>query len=176
MDYARTSRPALLAAVMAVVAVTSACQSLTRGTSQDVAIETEPAGAEITLSDGQRCVSPCRLTMARYTVAEVTATKPGCRSAAGRLTSMVTEDATRFATIFDYQLGGAYDIAPNPLSLPLVCGEQARWSPPALTAEDEALLELFGQPSPKAAEEAAKTRRGPKAPARPIEPGKSPVW
>jgi len=148
MDCARTFGLVLLVGIMALI---SGCQSIARGTSQDVAIETEPAGASIALSDGQRCVSPCRLTVARYEVLEVTASKPGCRSAAGRLTPAVTEGAAAVfgvGTVFDYQLGGAYDIEPHPLTLPLVCGEQALWHSPSLPAEDEALLERFGQPAP----------------------------
>ena len=142
---------------MGILALTSACQSLSRGTSQDVAIVTEPTGATVQLSDGQRCTSPCRLTLPRYAVVEVTASAPDCRTAAARLTPTVTEDATIFGTVFDYQLGGAYDITPNPLTLSLICGEQARAYPPALTAEDEALLERFGQPAPDTLPERRRT-------------------
>ncbi len=147
VDYARPSGPVLLAAVLGLIA---GCQSLAGGTRQDVAIETEPAGASVLLSDGQRCTTPCRLTLPRYEVVELSAAKPGCRTAAARLTPTVGENGTLLATVYDYQLGGVYGIAPNPLSLSLVCGEQARWHPPELTPEDIALLDQFGRPAPDA--------------------------
>ena len=53
MEYARASGLGRLA-VAVVLGLTAGCQSLVRGTSQDVTIETEPAGASVQLSDGQR--------------------------------------------------------------------------------------------------------------------------
>ena len=82
---------------------------------------------------------------------ELSAAKAGCRTAAARLTPAVSEDGFVFATVFDHQLGGAYEIVPNPLSLSLICGERARQSPPELTPEDIALLDRFGRPAPGAA-------------------------
>ena len=82
---------------------------------------------------------------------ELSAAKPGCRTAAARLTPTVSENGAVFATVFDYQLGGAYEITPNPLSLSLICGERARQSPPELTPEDIALLDRFGRPAPDSA-------------------------
>ena len=136
-----------------MLALVSACQSIDRGTHQEVAIETEPPGASIMLSDGQRCVSPCRLTLARYQVVTVTASKLGCRTVAGRLSAAVTEPAAAVVgtgTVYDYQLGGAYDLQPNPLTLTLVCGEEARRHTPELSAEDWAVLDQLGKPAPDA--------------------------
>ena len=141
MARIKTAGPVLLAGMLALL---SACQSVDRGSHQEVTVETEPPGAAILLSDGQRCVSPCRLTLARYQVVTVTASKPGCRGAAGRLGPATTEAAAAplgTATVYDYQLGGAYDLQPNPLTLTLICGEQARRHAPALSAEDQALLD-----------------------------------
>ena len=142
MDYTRTSRLALLTSI---VILTSACQSVIHGLSQDVTFETDPAGATITLSDGRRCVSPCSLEIDRYQEVDVTASKPNCRNAGGRLTTSVRDD-TILTSIFDYQLGGAYDIVPSPMTLSLICGEAAKWETPHLTPQDEQLLEQFGRP------------------------------
>lgn len=124
----------------------SACESVARGTRQDVAIETVPAGAEVRLSDGQRCTSPCRLTLDRYRKLTASISRPDCRSASGQLVPTVTGDATLYGSVFDFQLGGAYDLEPNPLKVTLVCGEEARQNPPGLTPEYLTLLETLGQP------------------------------
>jgi hypothetical protein len=124
----------------------SACETVIRSTEQDVVIETVPAGAEVRLSDGRRCTSPCHITAARYQVLTASISRPDCQSAAGQLAPAVVDGMALFGTIFDYQLGGAYDLEPNPLVVALVCGDEARQAPPGLTPEDMALLEILGRP------------------------------
>ncbi len=124
----------------------SGCESILRGTEQVVAIETEPSGAEVRLSDGQRCISPCRLTLDRLRMLSVSVSRADCRSAIGRLTPAVIKDETVYGSIFDFQLGGAYDLEPNPLKVTLVCGAAAHQTPPGLTPEDITLLGTLGQP------------------------------
>ena len=148
----------LLLAVAALLL--SACESLVRGTGQEVTIETIPAGADVMLSDGQRCTSPCQVAVPRYHEVRARIAKPGCRTALGLLNPELAEDGiplgrafdfqTRlgprlYRTIYDYQLGGAYDIVPAPLTVTLVCGAAAEPQTPGLTAADEALLAEFGR-------------------------------
>ena len=136
----------------------SACETLHRGTEQAVAIDTDPTGADIQLSDGQRCLSPCRLVVPRTQVLTVNVFKAGCLSARSRLSPSVTDDAitlgeisdhpitvgpSLYRTIYDYQLGGAYDITPQPLKIALTCGAAAQRPPLGLTARDKALLAEF---------------------------------
>ena len=125
----------------------AACGSIARGTQQEVVIETIPAGADVLLSDGQRCTSPCRITAPRYQGLTAHLSRPDCRPAEARLTPSVVEDITLFGSIYDFQLGGAYDLEPNPLSVTLICGEAAKRMVPGLTPEDEALLATFGKPA-----------------------------
>jgi len=139
-----------LALLLGFALLGAGCESLGRGTEQEVVIETSPTGAAILLSDGQRCASPCRLTVPRYHVQLATISKPGCRSSLARLNPSVTgspgwDGPDLYRTVYDYQLGGAYDIESVPLEVTLTCGSAARQSPPALTANDEALLAQFGQ-------------------------------
>ena len=154
----RLSGLALLAGAVFLV---SACESLVRGTTQELAIRTEPAGADVMLSDGQRCTSPCQLTVPRYHEVRARIAKPGCRTALGLLNPAVNDDGIPlgravdfqlelgprlYRTVYDYQLGGAYDIEPTPLTVTLVCGIAATEPrAPGLTAADEALLAEFGR-------------------------------
>ena len=147
-----------LGLLVGVVVLLSACESLFRGTEQELAIETVPAGAEVVLSDGQRCTTPCRITVPRYQELRARIAKSGCRSAEGLLNPVVAggeslgrsfdfqrDVGTRlYRSIYDYQLGGAYDIEPAPLVVTLSCGEAGAWPrAPSLTAKDEALLRGF---------------------------------
>jgi hypothetical protein len=52
----------------------------------------------------------------------------------------------RWGSVIDYQLGGAYDLEPDPLQVTLACGAEARRPSLGPTAEDLTLLQGFGQP------------------------------
>ena len=124
----------------------SGCATLVRGTEQEVTIETEPAGADVLLSTGERCTTPCHLTADRDQILTARISRPDCRSVQGQLVPSVIDGITLFGSIYDYQLGGAYDLEPNPLKVRLICGEAARRISPGLTPEDIALLQGIGQP------------------------------
>ena len=47
----------------AVSMLLPACATVTRGTSQKYAIESTPAQADVALSTGQTCVTPCKLKL-----------------------------------------------------------------------------------------------------------------
>ena len=122
-----------------------ACESLVHGTSVEISITTTPPEAELTLSDGQRCLSPCRLSASRSDILSVTATKAGCRTAHQQVIPAVTEEAAYFGGILDYRLGGAYRLEPNPLTITLICGTAATTPPLDLTSEERALINDFGR-------------------------------
>lgn len=127
------------------VAVLSACESINRDSDQTITIWTEPTGAIVILSDGRRCTAPCEVTAHRYQALEVIASHPGCRSATGRVGPSVIEAATELGgSVYDYQLGGAYDLQPNPLNFSLECGSQNWPPPPVLDPSDTALVARFG--------------------------------
>ena len=153
-------------ALLAVTALlTVGCESILRGSEQSAIVQTEPAGADILLSDGQRCTSPCRLSVARYRTLTARIAKPGCRTSFGQLVPGVTNDTLvlasinfgqgaefpisleeqLFRTVYDYQLGGAYALDPNPLAVSLLCGKQAERPPLGLTRADQLLIDSFGR-------------------------------
>lgn len=68
----------VLACGAAAVALSlSACATVTRGTSQKFAIESSPTQAEVTLSNGQQCVTPCKMKLKRKPGFTATVKKPG---------------------------------------------------------------------------------------------------
>lgn len=63
---------------LAAVALSlSACATVTRGTSQKFAIQSTPTEAEVTLSTGQQCTTPCNLKLKRKPGFTATVKKPG---------------------------------------------------------------------------------------------------
>jgi len=200
----KTSGLALLAATTLLA---SGCESIGRGSEQSAILQTNPAGADVLFSDGQRCTSPCQLSVARYRTLTARISKPGCRTAFGQLVPGVTNEVLSLGsigfapttigpvdfgplgtlgpvafekgfdlpitleermvrTVFDYQLGGAYAVAPNPLTVTLMCGQKAE-RPPGLTHADRALIDSFGSlpDDPEALPPAADGDKPPDAPA-----------
>ena len=57
--------PYLPSIVIAVGLLINGCATVTRGTTEPLAIQSEPTGTEVELSTGQRCVTPCNLELKR---------------------------------------------------------------------------------------------------------------
>ncbi len=141
-DVVKTVGLALLVGTAVTVA---ACESIGRGTWQDLTIKTEPAGAFVLLSDGQKCTSPCQLRVARYRELTADISLKGCRTWSEHLSPTVASSdfSIVYRSVYDYQLGGVYDVEPVSLTVPLVCGAAADYPSPKLTAHDLALLSQF---------------------------------
>jgi hypothetical protein len=74
----------------------SACATITRGTSQKFNIESSPTAAEVSLSSGQQCITPCQLKLKR---------KPG-------FTAVVKKAGYQSQTLtIDSKLGGGGAVA-----------------------------------------------------------------
>lgn len=65
------------------------CASITRGTSESFVIETVPAGADVTLSTGLTCTSPCSLKVKRRGDFVVTIEKDGYETITTTVTSSI---------------------------------------------------------------------------------------
>ena len=120
----------------ALVALSSACATITRGTTEAWTVESEPAGAEVVLSSGETCITPCTLKKKRKHAFEVTVTKPGFEPV---ITSVLSQIAKAGAAgmagniIFggiigvgvDAGSGATKELKPNPLVLKLVPADVA---------------------------------------------------
>lgn len=106
----------------------SACATITRGTRQSYVIETDPPGAQIALSTGQTCVSPCRLQLKRKHEFIVTATMEGYQPAEARVDSVVRAGGAAgmagnvlvggiIGGVVDATNGSMNDLRPNPLRI-----------------------------------------------------------
>lgn len=64
-------------ATLLVVAGLSACATVTRGTKQKYEITSEPSEANVELSIGEKCVTPCKLKLKRKEAFVATVSKDG---------------------------------------------------------------------------------------------------
>lgn len=120
-----------LGGVLLCVASLSACATITRGTRQNYVIETDPPGANIQLSTGQQCVSPCTLRLKRKDEFTVTATMEGYEPAEAQVESNVRAGGAAgmagnliaggiIGGVVDATNGSMNDLVPNPLRITMV--------------------------------------------------------
>jgi len=118
-------------AVVALAVACAGCASVTRGTTDQVQILSEPPGAEARTSMGQTCVTPCTLQFGRKDEFTVTASKPGYHTVEMPVTTRLAGGgAAGFAgnILIGGVVGMAVDAAsgatlehyPNPVVLDLV--------------------------------------------------------
>lgn len=140
-----------------------ACATVTRGTKQDFVIESTPAKAEVALSTGQKCTTPCKLKLKRKDGFTATFTKAGYQPVNAEVKSkLATGGAAAGAgnvliggvigAVVDGSNGSLNDLKPNPLKVELVAAVAAadaavEAAPAAAEATPEAAAEPAPQPN-----------------------------
>lgn len=134
-----------LGSLAASCVVLSACATITRGTNQDFAIESTPSQADVKLSTGQTCTTPCTLRMKRKSAFKVTVSKDGYQTQEAEVHGVMKGGggaALAGNAIFGGLIGAGVDasngslmnLKPNPLQVTLVpVGASA--APVAATAD-----------------------------------------
>lgn len=167
----------ILACGVAAAALTlSACATVTRGTSQKFAIESSPSEAEVTLSTGQQCVTPCKMKLKRKPGFTATVKKPGYQTQTLAVESKLGGGGAVAGAgnlllggvvggIVDGTNGSMNNLTPNPLVVTLVpdaAGPVAEAAPEE-TLTNAAAAEAVAPADPAAAEPPA-TAEAPPAP------------
>jgi hypothetical protein len=107
------------------------CATVTRGTTQAWTVESDPVGAEVTLSQGDHCKTPCTLKKRRKQGFEVTITKPGFETVVTQVVATVSGAGAAgmagnvlvgglIGVVVDASTGAAKELRPNPLVVKLV--------------------------------------------------------
>ncbi len=144
-------------AILLVALGLAGCATITRGTRDTLVILTDPPGAEVQLSNGLRCTTPCSLAVARSESLVAEITKAGFEPVRATITPRVAGAGAAgmagnvilgglIGAAIDAGSGAMYDLVPNPLEVRLVP-----------VAEDRAAEKP--SPAPESASEAA-TRAG----------------
>lgn len=120
----------MLCGVAAASLLLPACATVTRGTKETFNIVTTPNEADVSLSTGQTCVSPCKLKLKRKTEFTVTAKKAGYKDATAKVESKIKGGGVAgvagnvlvggiIGAAVDGSNGSMRDLTPNPLTLTL---------------------------------------------------------
>lgn len=141
-------------AIGALAFLSAGCATITRGTTEVLIIETTPSGADVELSTGVRCKSPCSLEMKRKNSVVVDITKDGYEPTRVNVLSQVAgAGAAGMAgnVVFGGIIGAGVDAAtgatkqlkPNPVVVTLT--PKSAGSPVAASPNNDAVLEMARQ-------------------------------
>lgn len=120
------------ALILAMVAILSGCATITRGTSEVLVVETEPPGAEVSVSpNGYRCTSPCSLEVKRKHNYHVDIRKDGYEPISTDVLSQIAGAGAAgmagnvligglIGAAIDAGSGATRELKPNPLKVKLV--------------------------------------------------------
>jgi hypothetical protein len=119
-----------LCGVAIVTLLLPACATVTRGTKETYVIESTPPGADVALSNGQKCVTPCKLKLKRKPGFTATITKAGYEPVEAVVESELSVGGGAAAAgnvliggivggIVDGSNGSLNDLTPNPLQVTL---------------------------------------------------------
>ena len=126
-SYTKTLATVLIGAAMLA---STGCASITRGTEQDLAVESNPAGASVTLSNGMKGTTPTSFKVKRKDSLTVTVQKPGYKTAHVQVVPKVSDNGAAgmagnllFGGIIgvgvDAANGANKDLQPNPVKVML---------------------------------------------------------
>ncbi len=106
------------------------CATLSRGTTDEVSVISDPVGAQVTTSFGSHCTTPCSLAVARDQVFSLTVVKDGYApqkvDVVTRLSSAGLAAATEnlvtagLGATVDAATGATLEHVPNPVNVTLV--------------------------------------------------------
>lgn len=107
------------------------CATITRGTTQALTIDSTPIGATVSLSNGERCETPCTLTLKRKYPLAVELCKSGFRPVLTQVHSQIAGSGAAgmagnvlvgglIGVGVDAASGATKDLRPNPLAVTLV--------------------------------------------------------
>jgi uncharacterized protein YceK len=149
-----------------LMALASGCASITRGTTEAYAVQTNPPGAAVESSSGWHCTTPCSVKVKRRSDFVLTISKPGYETVTATVTSSI--DGAGAAGMagnvilggiigagIDAGTGAMHSHKPNPLSVnmaPLVTTQQApRAGLSGARSTEISAREYFAQPSTRTA-------------------------
>ncbi len=137
----RSARLGVRALALVGVALSlPACATITRGSSQEFTVQSEPSGARVSTSNGFQCdATPCTFRMPRKDAFRATVSMPGYASQTHDIRSGISGGGAAgmagnvvfggiIGGVVDASSGAMNDLTPNPLIVTLrTPADQARW-------------------------------------------------
>ena len=129
-------RIGMIGGVLAVSVLLCGCATVTRGTRQTFKIQSTPTGAQVALSNGESCVTPCVLKLKRRPGFSATFTKDGFQAQTVKVDSELHGGGVAAGAgnlllggvvggLVDGSNGSLNSLSPNPLQVTLVPTEGA---------------------------------------------------
>jgi len=123
-------RPAAAAGLVLLAGMGSGCATITRGRSEAWTVDSIPSGATVSLSNGERCETPCTLKLRRKYPFSVEVCKAGFHTVNTSVQSQVSGAGAAgmagnvlvgglIGAGVDAGTGATKDLRPNPLSIHL---------------------------------------------------------
>lgn len=149
-----------IALILGAATGLSACASVTRGTKQNFHVLSEPSGANVSMSNGQKCVTPCKLKLPRKTEFTADIALSGYKPGTVQVTSKVGAGGVGgtagnillggfIGIAVDGASGAMQDLSPNPL----------KWVMAAEGSADETKVVSAGKPKAAAPRKATSSRK-----------------
>ena len=96
------------------------CATMFRGTTQQVSVNTTPQGADVSISNGSSCMTPCTFEAERKNSLNLTISKEGYHTHTTSLVPTLAGAGAMLGGLIDYGTGAVYDLQPNPLHIILI--------------------------------------------------------
>jgi hypothetical protein len=124
-------RPSAAAGLVLLASLGSGCATITRGRSEAWTVDTTPSGATVSLSNGERCETPCTLKLRRKYPFAVEICKAGFHTVNTTVQSQISGAGAAgmagnvlvgglIGAGVDAGTGATKDLRPNPLTVQLV--------------------------------------------------------
>jgi hypothetical protein len=98
----------------AVLLIASGCATMIRGTEEPLSITSEPPGAMVQVSDGQKGTTPCQIKLKRNQSVMIRYTKDGYEPEALSVFPTLAGAGVILGGVIDYGTGAVYSLTPNP--------------------------------------------------------------
>lgn len=158
------------------------CATITRGSTQALTIDSAPLGATASLSNGERCTTPCTLKLKRKHPLAVEVCKAGYQPVITQILSQIAGAGAAgmagnvlvgglIGVGVDAATGATKDLTPNPLSVTLVAGEPGCLAPsfPAVPEGGQTPAEYAAQGKKKGKADKVDKAEAKQAEAKPAE-------
>lgn len=147
--------------LLSPLVLASGCATVTRGTHQDFHILSRPPGADVRLSSGESCVTPCMLKLRREDSLIIKISKPNYVTQTVKVTSKLSAGGGVIVVgnaliggvmgaAVDSSNGSMHDLTPNPVDVQLI--------PVAATADQPGVEAIPASPTTGAALESTKDK------------------
>jgi hypothetical protein len=152
MHHPYIGRAARALLIAAVAASSAACATVTRGSTEDFTVQSEPSGAAVKTTAGESCAAtPCTFKMSRKAEFDVTVTKTGYKPATAHVTHQISKKGGT-AMVGNAIVGGLIGVGVDAVT---GAANDLRPNPVVVTLEPDSVPVASADPAPTPATDAA---------------------